>query len=231
MHSLSMPALAVGLLLLTASGGLAEGASPLKPRARVRIHAGQVREIPGVVKLGASGETRGGEVVANTDRLVAVKVPGHDEPVCLPRPGATLTGRLVAVDAENWTIAVDGQRMAFAIPRYAIDAVDVGSGRQTAKGMLRGAGVGALVGGALGLAAGAGCGNSFGCPGPGGGAVVLGIPGAAIGALIGATTGAEHWERVPVDQIRLSFGARHGRSAGASVAFCIRIGATGASPR
>jgi hypothetical protein len=139
--------------------------------------------------------------------------------------GATLTGRLVAVDAENWTIAVDGQRTAFAIPRYAIDAVDVGSGHQTAKGMLRGAGVGALVGAALGFAAGSGCGNAFGCPGPGGGAVVLGIPGAAIGALIGATTGAEHWERVPVDRIRLSFGARPGRSVGASVAFCIRIGA------
>jgi hypothetical protein len=224
MHGSSLPALAAGLLLFTASSGVAEDALSLKPQSRVRIHAGQVREIPGVVKIGSSVEMRGGEVVANTDRFIAVKVSGRKDPVCLPRPGATLSGRLLALDAEDWTIAVDGQKAPFTIPRYAIDTVDVGRGHQRAKAILRGAGAGLLVGGALGLAAGAGCGDSWGCPGPGGGAVVLGIPGAALGALFGALGGDAGWKRVPVDQVRLNLGSRHDLAVGISLAFPVRIG-------
>jgi hypothetical protein len=108
------------------------------------------------------------------------------------------------------SIAVDGQRKPFRIPLYSIDAVDIGRGHQRGQGALRGAGAGLLVGGALGLAAGAGCGNSFGCPGPGGGAFLLAIPGVAIGGLFGALEAAERWERVPLDQVRQSLGPKVG---------------------
>jgi hypothetical protein len=217
------------LLLVTALGALAEDAPPLKEGARVRIHAGKVREIPGVIRMGSDswnllgpqpGIETPGEVIGNNDAAVALRIPGQEEPWYLPRPGTTLTGRLVAMGDEAWTISVEEHKKV-KVPRRTIEAVDVSRG-QTSRG------IGALAG----LAAGAGlgafigaitydCQHCFGGPSSAGGAALLfgaglGTVGAVVGVLAG---GGERWERLPADRIRVSLSPHRGRGLGVSVAF------------
>jgi hypothetical protein len=217
------------VLLFTASGALGEDAPPLKEGARVRIHAGKVREIPGVIIMGSESwnvlgpqgsiETRG-EVISNNDALVALRVPGQEEPWCLPRPGTTLTGQLVAMDDVGWTISVD-EHKRFKLPRRIIEAVDVSRGK-TSRGIgaLAGLAAGAVIGAVIGATA-WDCQHCFVGPSSKGGAALLfgaglGTVGAVVGVLAG---GGERWEKVPADRIRVSVSPQRGRGVGASIAF------------
>ena len=114
----------------------------------MRLHAGQVTEIDGVLKFGSSSIDARGHVVASTDKLVAVKTPERDTPLCLPRAGATLAGQLLALDDEGWTITLDGEKTAFQIPRDAVASVDISRGRHPGKDAGKGAVIGMLVGAA-----------------------------------------------------------------------------------
>jgi hypothetical protein len=219
-------ALTPWVLLVTASGALAEDTPPLKEGARVRIHAGKVREIPGVIIMGSDSwnvlgpqpgiETRG-EVITNNDTLVAVQFPGRQDPWYLPRPGTTLTGQVVAMDDEAWTISDEGHRR-FKVPRQIIEAAEVSRGRASrGLGALAGLTLGASLGAILGAAA--GCEHCFG-PSKGGAALLAGAELGTIGAVVGVLVGGgERWERLPADRIRVTVGPQRGRGVGVSVAF------------
>lgn len=191
------PSLFALLLVLGASAGVADDTA-FRRDQKVRIRAGDTSEIPGVVTLGPSLVARG-RLVRSDDRLVAVAVPGEPIAQCLPRPRATLTGQLLATDAETLTIRFDGQKDAFRVPRYAIASVErrVGHkgsrGRNALVGLLAGAAIGALVGAATGSN------DDFIEPGAivAGSAALFGALGAGVGAVLPLE---EVWERVPLDQ-------------------------------
>src|SRR5262249_38330229 len=212
-------ALSAGLVFLAAtSAAVAEDAPPLQPRVRLRPHAGQALEMPGIVALGPFGVSTRGEIVANTGMLVAVKMRDDKTPVCLPRPRAALTGRLLESGDEAWTFAVDGQPAAFRIPRQTIVAVDVSRGRHRGKGALKGGAWGLLALGTIGVALGSYCEGQIGCPGRTATGLFLGATGAVLGAVIGSATASEHWESVRAAPPRVSLRPQVGRRAGVTIA-------------
>ena len=113
------------------------------------------------------------------------------------------------------------------IPLASLTRLELYGGRGfSGWNVLRGAGIGVLVGGAVGagigyLTSSEGCGEferSF-CAGVG--AAVLGGAGLVIGAGVGAAVKSDRWEEVPLDQLRVSFAPqRNGRfGLGLSVQF------------
>jgi hypothetical protein len=195
------------VILFAASSALGDE-SPPRAGQRVRIRAGDAREIPGVITLGSSVAARGQLVVSN-ETLVAAKVPGQEELVCLPRPRTTHTGRLLATDDETLTIRFDGQKAPFKVPRSVLESVDLSAGKQGSRGK------NTLIGLAIGAAAGALLGAStnqddFIVTQEGAAAMAAAALG-ALGAGIGlAVPLSERWERVPTAQVRVGVDA-HGR--------------------
>jgi hypothetical protein len=223
-------ALAACVPLVSATAAFGQDlVAALSEGTRVRIHAGQVREIPGVVTVGAKSVVTKGAVVVHDNRLIAVKIPDQEVPFCLPRPGATLTGRLVAMSDEAWTIVVDGHPAPFRLPRNVVGAIDVSRGRSSsAKRMLKGAGIGLLLGAAGGAAFGEATGSdcsphSVDCwfsrsDTAALGAIGIGALGAVVGGIVGALP-AEQWQRMPTSGRHVSLGLHHGRGVEVSVAF------------
>jgi hypothetical protein len=216
------------LFVLSTAVVAADETPTLREGARVRIRAA-TREIPGVLAIGRHHVTTKGVVVADDDGLVAVKVPEWPEPVCLPRPDETLTGRVTAMDSHGLTIAVDGHSSAFRIPRDAIRSLDISTGHANRGGLVaKGAGMGFVVGAGLGAILGAATGGncSSSCwfdrsdtaviAGTG-----LGILGLAIGAIQGAATSTERWKPVPASRVTVRLHPVRG-GGGVSVAFAFR---------
>ena len=201
-------------IFFAAPAALAADPPVLRPGTRVRLHAGHATEIDGVLKFGSSSIDVRGHVVASTDKLVAVKTPERDTPLFLPRAGATLTGQFLALDDEGWTITLDGQKIAFQIPRDAVASVDISRGRHPGKDAGKGAVIGALA--AL-LWEGALQPDGFGMT-RGGCAIVFGSLGLVGGAVLGSLH-HEHWEKaaLPHPQVALCPQLRHGVSLSIAV--------------
>lgn len=96
-----------------------------------------------------------------------------------------------------------------AIPLEEIRSVEVGRTRTSGEGFMHGFTRGALflgiAGATIGLAVGLDCGDDWLCPGPAGGAAILGGMGAAGGGLVfgllkAADPGVE-WQEVPVELV------------------------------
>ena len=119
-----------------------------------------------------------------------------------PSERQTVTGTLVAYDAESLTVTSAAFRGQTVIPRSSIAALEVRQGKRRSKGALIGGAIGLGVG--MGLVAsgarGIGC-NSSECLCGGGGCgplyMLVGGTGAAIGAGIGALAAPARWESMP----------------------------------
>jgi hypothetical protein len=207
----------VALVLMLAASAVDGGESPTPPtRTRVRIHAGDTREIPGVIELGPSLIARG-QLVRSDDRLVAVKVAGESQAVCLPLPRVVLSGQLLATDHETLTIRFEGEKLPYRVPRYAIEFVDLSAGRKGSRG--RNALIGFVTGALVGALIGAATGGDDEMISQG--VIVAGSAGAlgALGALVGATIpSAEVWQRVPLDQVRAEGRRQQSITPGVSLA-------------
>ena len=201
----------VGIAVLFASLASAEETKPQSVGTRVRIHAGAVEEIPGVLALGTRYVNTKGVVVQDDTQLVAVKVPEWNDPVCLPRPHEVLTGRLVAQDDESLTIAFDGRKDPYRVPREVVRRLEVSTGQKSrGSRVAKGAGIGLLVGGAVGAVLGAASGGSCsgGCiPDSGEGAAVGGIAGGLAGLVLGTAFGlagsTDLWREVPTNHVQV----------------------------
>ena len=209
--------LAVLALILRAPMALAEEKRPTEG-PRLRIHAGDVREIPGAITLGPSIVTRG-HLVRSDDRFVAVKVEGDGAVLCLPKPRTVLTGRLVAADDESLTIRFDGEKAPYKVPRYAIASIESSTGpsgsrrRNVLIGLVSGALVGALVGVMTSSPD-----DAFISQGTvaGYGAVMFGVLGAGIGVAVPV---GENWTRVPPGDVHLGVASRPFVRPGLSLTF------------
>jgi hypothetical protein len=137
-----------------------------------------------------------------------------------------IQGKLLALDEATMTIETEGQpRPPIVVPRPEIKKLEV-STRKSRKGRaaLIGAGMGALIGGALGYSLADDCSREeLFCIFPKedrskdalGGALLVGALGAGLGALIGP---GERWQERPVAQLRLTVAPTRGRGAAISLA-------------
>ena len=153
-------------------------------------------------------------------------MPGTRVRVTHPGEG-TRTGTVVALTPDTLEVRLAGHAEASHMPLSQVTRLDVSLGRQ--RHLLRGAGIGFIVGGAVGAATGAAaesdCGGEMFCLGAGGGAVVGGVFLGSVGGIIGLIAGvvpSERWERVPLAARRISLvspSSRHGHGVGLKVAF------------
>jgi hypothetical protein len=166
-------------------------------------------------------------LLAPAGSLHAFQGPEADSPILvgsrvrLSAPGVVeglITGRIVAQDDEALTVEVD-DRMPLRVQREAIGVLDVSTARkrQWKKGLLIGAGVGAVL---FGVAV-----TNNSCPeydnlcfSAGEGAAAGAVAGALYGAGIGALFKSDRWSRVSSPQLRVSVGPVRGRGVGASLA-------------
>src|SRR2546422_10848935 len=108
-------------------------------------------------------------------------------------------------------------------PPVAFSRADV-VGAEASLGTHGHAGTGALVGlvagGVAGAALGSGCSDEFLCPGPGGGALLLGGTGLLFGALVGVFVRSERWEPVHPEVLGIAvLKTRRGLGVGVSIGF------------
>lgn len=213
--------LGAGLLVASASG--ARGEEPvLASGSQVRVSAGGALEIPGVVKIYPQGVATEAAVVANDPGLVAVQRSSDSMPVALLRPGARLTGRLVAIDDYGVVVRFDGHRAPFRVPREVVARLEVNRGgrRNVLKSVGIGFGVGALAGVAIGMASGDdpegllafSAGEKAAVFGVG-----LGVIGAVVGAVAGISERAPRWEPVELGKRHVGIFVEPRRNAGAGL--------------
>lgn len=120
----------------------------------------------------------------------------------------TILGTVMSVDRESLLVSTDDQR-PFRVSRQAISRLEVSTGksRQALKGMLVGAGIGAVVLGALGGVGTAGSSH--------GEAAVLGVGvGAAYGVGFGALLKRDRWSSVPLESVRIGLAPTRGKGLG-----------------
>ena len=123
--------------------------------------------------------------------------------------GVTREGRLIDATADSLTIAFHGDRSSETIPLEEISRLDVSTGRDLERGVLRGMEIGALTGVLVGVGLGIyGYGAevcAFGCVI---GMTLLGsVSGIAVGALVGAATAPARWEETPLRPGASGYGA------------------------
>ena len=153
-------------------------------------------------------------------------LPGTRVRVTHPGEG-TRTGTVVALTPDTLEVRLVGHAEASHMPLAQVTRLEFSLGRQ--RHLMRGAGIGFLIGGTVGAATGAAAGSSCDgewlCPGAGGGAVLGGVFLGSVGGIIGLVAGvvpSERWERVPLDARRISLvtpSSRHGHGVGLKVAF------------
>ena len=123
-----------------------------------------------------------------------------------------LVGTLASLAADTCVMYVEGRADPLTLPLASLTWLQVSRGRESRVG--RGAVIGTLVGVAVGLLAPLYvCGwEEIQCPGEGSiGFLVLWVGsvaggallGAGTGALIGSTTIVDHWETIPLNEIRV----------------------------
>jgi hypothetical protein len=109
------------------------------------------------------------------------------------RPNAVV-GILVTQDRDSLRVQQRADAPPVAFSREDVIGVEASLGAHGHAGT--GALVGLLAGGVAGAALGSGCSDDFLCPGPGGGALLLGGTGLLFGALVGVFVRTERWDPV-----------------------------------
>lgn len=131
---------------------------------------------------------------------------------------SSVVGVLVTQDRDSLRVQPQADAPPVAFPRAAVTAVEASLGYHGHAGP--GALIGMLVGGGVGAALGSGCSGDFLCPGPGGGALVLGGTGLLFGALVGVFVRSERWEPVYPEHFGVAFvKTPHGLGIGVSIGF------------
>lgn len=182
----------------------AEGRSQAVPKPARTPAPAEVRE------AGPSDRPKPSSPIAVRNRirlLAATVVQGQVE------------GTLVEMDEESLLVSRDG-RTPVRVPRPAITRLEVSTGRhgQALKGMIIGAGVGALTYQTT-VSGGGDCQNAVGlCTTSIGQAAAVGIvAGGLVGSLIGALHQTDRWSSVPLEKLRVSLAPTRGRGAGLTV--------------
>jgi hypothetical protein len=123
--------------------------------------------------------------------------------------GVTREGRLIHATADSLTIAFHGDRSSATIPVTEISRLDVSTGRDLERGVLRGMEIGIVAGVLLGAGLGVyGYASEVCATGCVIGTSLLGsISGLAVGALVGAATAPARWEEVPLRSPASGYGA------------------------
>ena len=186
-------------------------ASPLKSPGsdiRVRITAGSIVEVPGVIRLDGFTRTSSGTIVAENADTVRVRV-GGDGDVTILRPLRRAVGLIT--HSEPARLLVDsGGGTTVTVPRAAVARYEVTKGRASRRrNVLLGLLVGAGVGAAIGLAVGSAC-DEEPSGGFGGNCYMASEGGALVGLMFGAGGGAvvgallprpERWSNRPLSQL------------------------------
>lgn len=181
-------------------------------RSRNRLHllpSGAIALMGGLLIPGAAGAQSGaGRTQAAPDGpSVAMPVPRDTVRVSWLETGRGVV-RLegVVLEAGSDMIRLDTSDGVETIPTHAITLVEFGHSRTPWEGFKRGFQVGALAGGLGGVVAGAvigaGCQGDSYCPGPAGGAaiigVVFGLGGGMVGGVIKGNRPGVEWRDAPV---------------------------------
>src|SRR6266545_1340668 len=120
--------------------------------------------------------------------------PGERVRLTLESRPSAVVGVLVTQDRDSLRVQPRADAPPVAFSREDVIGVDASLGRHGHAGT--GALVGLLAGGVIGAAEGSSCEGDFLCPGPGGGALLLGGTGLLFGALIGVFVRTERWDAV-----------------------------------
>jgi hypothetical protein len=150
--------------------------------------------------------------------------PGDRVRVTAPNEvSGRFVGTVMKIGADTCVLEVEGRAEALALPLASVTSLEVSRGRKS--NILKGAGIGLLIGGAVGIVAGVAACSGDGCEYAGATVGSLGAIGAGVGLLIGTSAGAsssgELWEPVPLDQLRVTIAPhpRGGLAIRVSVAF------------
>lgn len=175
--------------------------------AEVRIRTGATFEVPGVASFGADVLSVRGKVL-DSDASTFTVAPENREAVLLPKPAATLRGRVLAIDDASLTLELAGSGRRLQVPRGAIERLEVRDGtRSRGKQALRSAGIGAAAFAGLVLARATDdkCeGFEIFCGSPAAKAAAGALLGGWVGAVLGATQSTERWRTVPRDAFALA---------------------------
>ena len=143
------------------------------------------------------------------DFVIAPAESTPREELAEARRGQQLVGQIVEMDGDTLTITIQGHPTRLAVPRDAIARMDLSRGRRSAGGrLLKGAGIGLLVGGLAGAMLGLASGDQGSWFTPSERAAIGGIGFGALGFVAGAAGGlaseGEQWERVPARGVQVS---------------------------
>ena len=144
--------------------------------------------------------------------------PGERVRLTLSSGRSDVVGVLVTQDRDSLRVQPRPDAPPLAFPRAGVTSVEASLGSHGHAGT--GALVGLLAGGVVGAALGSSCSDEFLCPGPGGGALLLGGTGLLFGALVGVFVRTERWEWVYPKDLGITVGkTRRGLGVGVSIGF------------
>lgn len=210
-----MRTLLLPILALVVGAPEVRSGENLSPGARVRIIAAQAFEIPDAFE--ATPEAWKERFGKNDRGVITVTREGEEQTLTLPRPGKALKGRLLSLDEKTITLQLDGETSPSRIPRKAIERVQVGY-RSRGNAILRGAGIGGLVG-AVGGAIAVASGENLD-PQAAAAPFVYGTLGGILGAVVGAAMPVERWQDAKPGAVQLGLAPqRRGMGVSLSVKF------------
>jgi len=213
----------VGALLLSVPAWASEGttAPTLEAGVRVRLTAARSIHLPGLADAEEGRlEVRAGRIVAKDGRRILIEA-SDGSTVFVPQPGERVDGRLVALEADTFVIALDKSADLARVPRAAIATVEVSVGRSSRAGhVVKGLLLGAAVGAGVGALTGTSCKQGEWFCSPGFNAAAYAVLLAPIGAIGGAAMPVEHWKRVAEPSVRVGVVPTRG---GAALAVAVRF--------
>ncbi len=209
----SFPAFAwLAFVVWIAPAPVRSESATVSPGEMVRLRPPARIEIPDILRID-SGRLQTGKPFEDRDGVVIVQ--DGDRTLHVPRPGKTLSGRLVAVTDELDTL-LQGER-TILVPRQAVERLEVRRrGHAT---------IGALVGAAAGFAIGYAIGHESDERSPGSGMRMDAGPGVGLllaipGGVAGAVLAGEKWRPASIENVGVGVAVRRdGAAAGVSFRF------------